>query len=180
VLILPIMPEVKKIVIIGGESTGKSTLCAQLAAHYNTSWVREFAREFLEKQQCTYAYSDLVKIALGQLASENIAVNKANQYLFCDTNLHVIKVWSEHKYKQCDPIIIEQIKQQKYDAYILTSPDFPWQHDPLREHPEEAMRQYFFMLYKSILENEQTPFCIVDGSERNRLIQAIAFIEELF
>ena len=91
------MPEVKKIVIIGGESTGKSTLCAQLAAHYNTSWVREFAREFLEKQQCTYAYSDLIKIALGQLASENIAVNKANQYLFCDTNLHVIKVWSEHK-----------------------------------------------------------------------------------
>ena len=176
---LQIMHGLKKIVIIGGESTGKSTLCAQLAAHYNTQWVKEYAREYLEKLQRAYLYTDLLEIAKGQLTSENIAANTANQYLFYDTNLHVIKVWSEHKYKRCDPFIIEQINHRKYDAYILTSPDFPWQSDPLREHPEESMRQYFFKLYKSILENDQTPFCIVDGVETNRLKQAIAFIEQL-
>ncbi|HEV2831233.1 MAG TPA: ATP-binding protein [Hanamia sp.] len=62
--------EIKKIVVIGPESTGKSTLCAQLAEHYQTLWVPEYAREYLEKNGTDYSYNDLLAIAKGQIELE--------------------------------------------------------------------------------------------------------------
>ena len=74
------MEAIKKIVVIGPESTGKSTLCSQLAAHYNTLWVPEYAREYLEKNGTNYSYDDLLAIAKGQINSEeNLVINIQNQ-----------------------------------------------------------------------------------------------------
>ena len=170
---------IQKIVIIGGESTGKSTLSAQLAAHYQTDWVPEFARHYLEKLKTPYTQTDLLAIAKGQVKSEIELMKTANKYLFCDTDLYVMQVWSEHKYQTCDTWILNQIAQQQADAYILTSPDMPWEPDPQREHPEPKWREYFFNWYKKIVEKSALPFTIVSGNEEMRLQQAIDFIENM-
>ena len=70
--------EIKKIVVIGPECTGKSTLCEQLAEHYNTEWVREYAREYLEKNGTNYRFEDLYEIAMGQIAGEENVVDRAD------------------------------------------------------------------------------------------------------
>ncbi|GBL35128.1 trifunctional NAD biosynthesis/regulator protein NadR [Filimonas sp.] len=174
------MNTVKKIVVLGGESTGKSTLCEQLAHQYNTVWVREFARTYLEHLGRDYVQDDLLTIAEGQIASEEEQVKKACDFLFCDTDLHVIKVWSEYKYSHVDEVIQEIIQSRSYDAYILTSPDFPWQEDPLREHPEPALRSYFFNLYHALIRKTGLPYCIVKGNEEDRMKTATTWIDSLY
>lgn len=171
---------IKKIVVIGGESTGKSTLCEQLATHYHTVWVKEYAREYLEQLGREYVEQDLLQIAKGQLNAEDEAIKQANQFLFCDTDLQVIKVWSDYKYGRCDAWINGQISSRKYDGYIITSPDFPWQDDPLREHPEPGLRNYFFKLYSEMIAKNGAPYCIVEGDEEKRLQQAVTFIQTYF
>ena len=173
------MNALKKIVVIGGESTGKSTLCEQLAARFNTGWVPEYARAYLENLGREHAKEDLLVIAKGQLEQEDKLAVNAEQWLFCDTDLQVIQVWSEFKYQYCDPFISQEIKQRKYHAYILTSPDFPWEADPLREHPEPALRTYFFELYQQKITERGLPFCIVSGNKKTRLEQAVQFIQTL-
>lgn len=169
----------KKIVIIGGESTGKSTMCKLLADYYNTQWVPEYAREFIENLKREYNQGDLFTIAKGQIELENKLSNQSNSFLFCDTNLYVIKVWSEHKYNACDIQILNLIAKQSYDAYLLLSPDIPWTDDPLREHPDEKDRNYFFNIYKEIVESSKLPFVIIKGNENERLKAAIEFVQKL-
>jgi NadR type nicotinamide-nucleotide adenylyltransferase len=174
------MNSVKKIVIIGGESTGKSTLCMHLASYYKTIWVNEFARTYLENLDRDYISSDLIEIARGQILLEDELIDQANQYLFCDTDLHVLQVWSEYKYEDCDRFILDEIAKRKYDAYIITSPDFPWKFDPLREHPEPALRDYFFKQYLNLITSTDLPFCVVKGNEEERMNLAIHFIDNTF
>lgn len=162
--------------VIGPESTGKSTLSADLATALHTLWVPEYAREYLEKQQNYYTYNDLSEIATGQLAAEDLAAANAHNYLICDTDLHVIKVWSEHKYGKVDPFILQHIATRRYHAYILCDIDMPWTADPQREHPDPQMRTYFFHLYKDIAEQSGLPFTIVRGNQQQRLRQALSFI----
>jgi NadR type nicotinamide-nucleotide adenylyltransferase len=169
----------KKIVIIGGESTGKSTLSKMLADYYHTQWVPEYAREYIENLNRVYHQADLFAIAKGQIELENKLSNGSNNYLFCDTDLYVIKVWSEHKYNACDIRILNLIVTQNYDAYLLMSPDVPWIDDPLRENPDENDRQYFFNLYKEIVESTKKPFLIIKGDENERLKTAIEFVNKL-
>lgn len=173
------MNTIKKIVFIGGESTGKSTLCEQLANHFNTKWVPEFAREYLGKIGINYNYSDLKNIAMGQVNSEDSLIQYSNKILFCDTDLHVIQVWSEYKYGKVDLWILNQIAERKYDAYIITSPDFEWEDDPLRENPNPSDRQYFFKLYIYLVIESGLPFCVVKGTKEERLNKAIAFCNQL-
>lgn len=164
----------KRIVIIGPESTGKSTLTKQLAAHFNTSYVDEYARTYLDKINRTYDQRDLLEIAKGQILLEDTAARSAaNNWLFCDTDLQVLKVWSESKYGTCDEWILQQIACRKYDYYILTDIDMPWEDDPLREHPEPQMREYFFHIYKDIVLHSGVDFMIVKGDAQERLDRAV-------
>jgi NadR type nicotinamide-nucleotide adenylyltransferase len=173
------MKAIRKIVVIGGESTGKSTLCKQLANHYRTSWVPEFAREYLHLLARPYRYEDLFNIAKGQIAAEDRLIGRAHKFLFCDTDLHVLKTWSEHKYKRCDPYVLNEITERKYDAYLITAPDFPWQDDPLREHPTAEMRNYFFELYCELIKSTGLPYTILVGNEQQRLSDSITFLDQL-
>lgn len=164
---------IKKIVIIGPESTGKSTLSNGLAAYYKTVWVAEYAREYLEHQQNNYEYDDLLNIAKGQIKLENERAAVAHQYLFCDTDLYVLMVWCHQRFGKVHPYILEEIATRKYDAYILCDIDMPWSPDPQREHPEEDMRRYFYNIYKDIVMNAGVPYIIVSGNEEQRLQQAL-------
>ena len=158
--------EIKKVVIIGPECTGKSELSEYLAGEFNTVWVKEYARTYLESLDRPYTPEDLPVIARGQLSREDALVQKANRVLVCDTDLYVIKVWSNFKYGYCDPQIIESIASRKYDLYLLSYIDIPWVFDPLREHPDE--RGILFELYHEEMEKQHVPFQIVKGSREER------------
>lgn len=173
------MSPIKKIVIIGPESTGKSTLTKALAKEFDEPWVEEYARQYLENLSRGYDIEDLLIIARNQLALEDEKEKVARQLLFCDTDLHVIKVWSEHKFKKTDPWILEQIRKRTYDLYLLTDIDVSWQDDPLREHPEPAMRKYFFDKYLRIVVDSPVPFVKISGSANQRLQKSIKAIKEL-
>lgn len=170
------MDGVYKVVIIGPESTGKSTLSAALATYYNTVYNPEYAREYLNGIAREYNEADLLTIAQGQIRTEDECLKRGRKYVFCDTDLYVIKVWSEAKYGRCHRKILEQIAIRQYDMYLLTDIDMPWQDDPLREHPDPSDRQYFFDQYKDIVIESGVPFTIVSGSEEERLYQAMTAI----
>jgi NadR type nicotinamide-nucleotide adenylyltransferase len=167
----------RRIVVIGPESTGKSSLSQALAALYHTVWVPEYARTYLETLNRPYTEKDLLTIAHGQLALEDEQAASANGLLICDTDLHVIKVWSEHRYGRCAPWILQQIEQRRYDLYLLTDIDIRWEDDPLREHPEPEMRLHFYKIYKDIVQNSGVPWAPVSGEPEKRLAAAAAAIQ---
>ncbi len=167
----------KKIVVTGPESTGKSTLAQQLAAHYDTVWVPEFAREYLAGLNRKYREEDLLAIARGQMEREDaIARNARKGLLICDTGLYVIKVWSEYKYGRCHPWILQEIAKRYYDLFLLCNIDMPWTPDSLREHPDPAMREYFFKVYQETLSASGLPFAVVNGIDADRLDAAVEII----
>ncbi len=173
------MSEIKKIVVIGPESTGKSTLSQQLAHTLNTIWVPEFARGYLENLGRGYTEEDLVEISKGQVSSEDNCAKKASKFLICDTDLYVIKVWSEAKYGRCHSYILQEIAIRKYDLYLLTDIDIPWTDDPLREHPLPSEREYFYNIYRDIVVNSGTRWAKIYGDEKQRLHLATKAVFQL-
>lgn len=175
------METIKKIVVIGPESTGKSTLCKNLSEHYNTLWVPEFAREYLEKNGTEYAFEDLLTIAKGQIDLEEKISNKVssigNPYLFIDTDMYVMKVWSEFVFNKCDNWILNRIAERKYDLYLLCDIDLDWIEDPLRDYPDKNTREKLYQFYKDLLVNQETPWCNISGNYEERFKKAVAFIE---
>ncbi|MFY7965197.1 MAG: AAA family ATPase [Chitinophagaceae bacterium] len=198
---------IKKIVVIGPESTGKSTLCSQLAAHYKTLWCPEFARQYLIDNGTNYTFDDLATIAKGQLELEaeyevrstkyegktedqrpkikNPIPNSqfpltAHQFLFLDTDMYVMKVWCEFVFGKCHQFILDEIQTRKYDLYLLCNIDLPWVQDELREYPDEKPRQELFAIYQNILSNQSTPWYLISGTNEERLQNAINAINATF
>lgn len=172
-----IASHIRKVVVIGPECTGKSELTKFLAGHFKTVNVEEYARAYLNKLIRGYEQSDLTKIAHGQVRMEDEWVYDANRLLLCDTNSIVIKVWSEFKYGACDPGILKTIEERKYDLYLLTYIDVPWEDDPQREHPDK--REYFWDIFKKEIERTGVPYVIIRGSREERRAAAIKAIEGL-
>ena len=173
---------VKKIVVIGPESTGKSTLCSQLAAHYNTLWCREYAREYLEKNGKDYTYDDLITIAKGQVKLEEellATVDRKPAKVFIDTDMYVMKVWCEFAFNKCPGWILNQIATRKYDLYLLCNVDLPWVKDELREYPDLKTRDKLYHFYKDAMVNQSVPWIDISGSYETRLQNAIAVVDKL-
>jgi NadR type nicotinamide-nucleotide adenylyltransferase len=189
---------IKKVVIIGPESTGKSTLCEQLAQHYQTQWCPEFAREYLLTNGTDYTFDDLQTIAKGQLDLEESYLSMVNSewsmanstatshsplpthhspLLFIDTDMYVMKVWCEYVFDKCHPFILDEIAKRKYDLYLLCNVDLPWSYDPLREYPDEQPRQELYRIYKDILINQKVPWVEISGNYEQRLQQAILSVD---
>ena len=168
------MPLPKKIVVIGPESTGKSTLCEQLAAHFNSLWVPEFAREYLLVLGRPYNYDDLLIIAKGQLEQEDrITASAKSPVIFIDTNMYVMKVWCEFVFGKCHAFILDEIVKRKYDGYLLCNTDLPWIADELREYPDYESRERLYYMYKDLMINQQTPWFDISGGYEERLEKAI-------
>lgn len=167
----------KKVVVIGPECTGKSELSKFLAEHFKTVFVEEYARAYLNKLIRKYEKSDLTKIAHGQARMEDEWLYDANRVLICDTNAIVIKIWSEFKYGDCDPDILRVIQEHRYDLYLLTYIDLPWEDDPQREHPDK--REQLWQLFKQEVEKTGVPMVLIDGPRQQRRKKAIDAIEEL-
>jgi NadR type nicotinamide-nucleotide adenylyltransferase len=172
------MPLPKKIVVIGPESTGKSTLCEQLALQYQTEWVPEFARNYLLEIRRPYTYEDLLYIAGGQLRQEDRMVSEIKSDLvFIDTDMYVMKVWCEFVFKKCHPYILDEIVKRKYDGYLLCNTDLPWVADELREYPDLESRERLYQMYKDIMINQHVPWVDISGNYEERLQKASNFID---
>jgi HTH-type transcriptional repressor of NAD biosynthesis genes len=170
-----------KIVLYGPESTGKTTFAKALAAHYNTKWVPEYAREFLQEKfdrgegECQI--QDLLPIANGQIQSENDLAFEANKVLFCDTDLLVTMVYSEIYYGEVDPILEKAALENNYSLYILTGTDVPWVADDLRDAPDEREEMYEF--FRGILMHYDLPFITVKGNEEERMKKVVPIIDAM-
>lgn len=173
----------KKIVVIGPESTGKTTICQQLAQYYKTSWVKEYAREYLLKNGSGYSFDNLLEIAKEQIALEeheiNIPAVADNKFIFIDTDMYVMKVWCEFVFEKCHHWILNKIVERKYDLYLFCNIDLPWVKDELREYPDLKIRQRLYHHYKDILINQQVPWVDISGSYNERLSRAIGAINQL-
>ncbi len=184
------MKPIQKIVVLGPESTGKSTLCAALAAHYQTIWTPEYARAFLSKNGTKYTYDDLLTIAKGQIQKEEEALASLNKNtvdqptpkisnkLILDTDMYVMKVWCEYVFNNCHHYILEQINQRSYDLYLLCDIDLPWAADEMREYPDAGPRIELFTIYRELLINQNTPWGIVSGTGKERTENAIQLIDQ--
>lgn len=170
-----------KIALFGPESTGKTTLAKQLAAYYETEWVPEFARDYLQKKweesQHICIAEDMLPIAYGQVALENEKLSAAKKYLFCDTNLMVTKVFSEVYYGFCDPLLNEAALEHEYDLFFLTDIDVPWEKDDIRDKAEG--RETVFSVFKQTLIDTKKPFITLSGNKESRLEKATAIIDHL-
>ena len=193
------MDALKKIVIIGPESTGKSTLCEMLAQHYHTTWCPEFAREYLLTHGMDYTFDDLLFIAKGQVAMEEeyaqsivgssesgVGVTphdselrtKNSELLFIDTDMYVMKVWCEFVFGKCHNWILDQIVQRKYELYLLCNTDLAWVKDELREYPDLKSRATLYHMYKDIMINQTTPWVEISGNYDERLQSAIKAVDQ--
>lgn len=198
------METIKKFVVIGPESTGKSTLCSQLAEHYHTIWVPEYAREYLEKNGTDYTYDDLLTIAKGQIELEEsvsyqlsaISIEPtasfdsirmtndsqltahSSQLLFIDTDMYVMKVWCENVFNKCHNWILNRVAERNYDGYLLCNADLPWVKDNLREYPDAETRNKLVHFYKDILVNQSVPWVNIRGNYEERFEKAVNFIEK--
>jgi len=172
--------QLKKIAIIGPESTGKSTLTQQLAEHYKTVWCPEYARAYLNENGTNYTFEDLLKIAEGQLILEDTLQQEAtNNLYFIDTEMYVMKVWCEYVFGKCHQFILDEIIERKYDLYLLCNVDLPWVADDLREYPDEAPRKELYNIYKDILINQNTPWVDISGNYEERLTIAVNAVNKL-
>ena len=171
-----------KVALFGPESTGKTTLAQALAKHYNTTWVPEFARTYLEKKwhksQEICAPEDILPIAIGQLKLENEAVKRANKFLFCDTTLLSTQVYSEAYFDGwCDKKVVQANKENQYDIYFLTDIDVPWEKDLLRDRPNQ--RQEMFCKFIATLVQRNQPYTLLNGSHEERMKCAFEQLEKL-
>ena len=156
---------VKRVCIVGPESTGKTTLAEKLADYFETVNVPEYAYTLIsqnKKQNKELCLNDIEKIAHAQLSSENALARQANKVLICDTNMKTTEIWSETLFQTCPNWISEKAKQQKYDLYLLMDTDADWVDDLHRVNPETQVEH--MRTWEDFLEQGQTPYQKLSGS----------------
>ena len=171
-----------RVVLFGPESTGKTTLARQLAAHYDTRWVPEYARTYLQEKWDTSGeictLDDLLPIAAGQMALENELAERANRILICDTDLLETQVYSEMYFDgYADSTLRKFALKNNYDLYLLTYIDVPWQPDDLRDRPDS--REEMFQAFEHALQANNRRFVILKGRSEDRFEKAVREIDKL-
>ena len=167
------------VTILGAESTGKTTLCRDLAAHFGSPWVPEYMRTYLQvkwdNEQLTCTWDDLLPIAQGQIDLENKLAKQAaqlpddNRYLFCDTNLFELMVYANWYYSDCPEALSQAALTHHYDLILLTEVDIPWVADDLRDSPHQ--REDISAYFASQLTLHNKDFQHIGGDRGQRVKQ---------
>ena len=166
---------IKKIAIVGPESTGKSTLSEQLARHYKTIWVPEFSRDYCAKLTEPCTWQDELNMFHGQLALEARLSPEANGLLICDTTFITVKIWCDHIFGRSPEEVLRELPRHPYDFYLLMDIDLPWQEDPLRDFPD--LRDYFMQIWHQELQSLDASYEVISGDKDIRLSNAIVAID---
>ena len=169
---------VKRVCVFGPESTGKSTLARDLADHFETVYVPEFARGWLDPKQGVCEFADIPVIARGQIAAEDALARRANRVLFCDTDLLLTTIWSDVFFQQCPEWVSKEADARTYDLDLLLDVDVPWVDDQQRFLPNR--RREFFDRCEAALSERQRPYVIVRGDWHTRFETACAAVARLF
>ena len=176
------IPDLKRIVIFGMESTGKTTLAQALAAHFGALWSPEFVREFWDLKGGKIMGADLGSIALGQMANEDRAIAQARRVVFLDTDLLTCTIWDDVLFPgQCPEWVRTEAEKrtQGVALWLLCDTDIPFEPDPQRSFPDAAGREKGRQISREALEKRGLPFVDIRGdwAQRNRL--AIDAVTEL-
>jgi NadR type nicotinamide-nucleotide adenylyltransferase len=168
----------RKVVLIGAESTGKTTLAQRLAAHYGTVWTPEYARLFVEQEKRPPVYEDVKVIALGHLHAVATMLPQAHRVHYCDTDLIATYVYSRYYFGNC-PDWVEQASYAQHAAlYLLTATDIPWEPDPdQRESPEARNRLQVFFVDE--LQRRGVFYVPIMGPAEERLSTAVAAVDRI-
>ncbi len=169
---------VRKILITGPESTGKSTMSKALAAHLDTYYVPEYARSYLNYIQRPYTQTDLLQIAKGQVLLEDAYIHIANKYLVVDTDMTVMAIWSQEKYGNINPWISKELVSRTYDLVLLMDADLPWVYDSQRENPNDRKRLLY--LYRQSLEARGLAYHLISGNHKYRINNALKIVSQVF
>ncbi|MBP6335063.1 MAG: ATP-binding protein [Bacteroidia bacterium] len=167
-----------RVALIGPESSGKTSLCKLLSAHYNTAFVPEYSRSYVEKLNRNYTEEDVLHCIQEQFNTEKSIIQNKYKIIFVDTDAIMGKVWLEDVFKKCPQWVEEIIQQFPYDLYLLTFPDLEFEADPVRENPHRL--GFFFDWYESELIKRKLNYRVVKGSSTARFENALQFVEELF
>lgn len=162
---------------VGPESSGKTTLSNQLVTHFSGVVVPEFAREFLDAKGGMYEEADLITIAENQLELENRIISKNTGPIFCDTDVLVVMVWYQFKYRKRNKELEKLFDQQHPRKYLLTYPDLDWEPDPLRENPNDLLQ--IFKMYEVGLKTIGADYRVIKGKVDVRLANAIEAINQM-
>jgi NadR type nicotinamide-nucleotide adenylyltransferase len=164
-----------KIAVVGPESSGKSTISAALAKHYQTLWVPEYARYYCEGLTEACTLQDELNMYYGQVSLEKaMETVLPNNLMICDTTFLTVKIWSDYQLGETPELVLEAIKKHEYDFYILLKNDLPWQEDPLRDF--KGLGDYFFEVWIKELKAINANYKEVGGTE-NRLKNAIKTVD---
>jgi NadR type nicotinamide-nucleotide adenylyltransferase len=164
-----------KIAVVGPESTGKSSMSAYLAKHYNTVWVPEYARAYCENLTEQPTWQDEINMFYGQLASEEEILPGANKLLICDTTFITVKIWSDEIFGKTPQEVLDELPKHPYDLYLLLDIDLPWQEDPLRDFPH--MREHFMAVWNKELQTLNANYVTISGTGDERYKSAVNAID---
>jgi NadR type nicotinamide-nucleotide adenylyltransferase len=174
----------RRVVVYGPESTGKTTLALQLAEHFGAPWVPEYARAYIRDKirqtgkNCVL--DDILAIAAGQQAAENRAASASQAergLLICDTDLLNIKAYSDLFFGSAPPELIAALPFNHQDLYLLTDIDVPWTPDGIRDRPNS--RAFMLAYFERLLKDEQKNYIKVSGNPERRLRTAIGAVDDL-
>ncbi len=183
-----------KVAVLGAESTGKTTLCRDLAEHFGSPWVPEYMRTYLQdkwnQQQDTCTWEDLLPIAQGQIASENTLAKQVadtietilpdqttQRYLFCDTSLFELMIYANWYYGDCPRELTQAALVHHYDLVLLTEVDIPWVADDLRDSPYD--RQAISTRIENELNYYDKPFKRISGDRESRVRQVVILLDNI-
>ncbi len=169
--------KIKRVILTGAESTGKSSLAKQLALYYHTVYMPEYARTYIENLNRDYNYEDVVHIAEMQIQFEQAFLLKANKYLFIDTGLIITKVWFQEVFQKYPDWLDDAILKSLPDFYLVCDIDLPWKEDLVRENGTLEKRKYLMGRYIDEIKKYPVKYEIVGGQENERLQNAIKIIE---
>jgi NadR type nicotinamide-nucleotide adenylyltransferase len=166
------------VVVTGSECTGKTTLAAELAAHFASPWSGEFARAYVDRVARSLDDRDVEPIARGQAGGEDAASAGAAGLLIKDTDLLSTVVYSRYYYGACPAWIETSSVERRGDLYLLLHPDVPWVADGLqRDRPGE--REHLHGLFREALDRAGARVVDITGSWDERRVRAFAAVESL-
>lgn len=170
---------VKKILLLGAESTGKTTLAQALARHYQTSWVGEYLREFVIEQKRLPQPCEQLHIARTQIAHERVALATAHNYLFCDTGPCMTALYSAYCFGECPAELTDLAQQHRYDLVLVTHTDIAWQADGIQRDSPAAQLAIHQQL-RALLQDWGWDYTLVSGTKEERLKQVASLLDNRF